>query len=71
MSRLSLIISTLFLALIAALPVRAEVEIQEVTSPSGLRPGWSKNIPCLSWRWKSAFAAARRWMHPVSVVPPI
>lgn len=38
MSRLSLIISTLFLALIAALPVRAEVEIQEVTSPpSGLK----------------------------------
>ena len=37
MTRLSLILSTLCLALIAALPARAEVDIQEVTSPGGLK----------------------------------
>ncbi|WP_421701943.1 M16 family metallopeptidase [Aliiroseovarius sp.] len=37
MNRLSLIVSTLFLAVLAALPARAEVDIQEVTSPGGLK----------------------------------
>lgn len=37
MNRLTLILSTLVLALIAALPARAEVDIQEVTSPGGLK----------------------------------
>jgi len=37
MNRLTLILSTLVLALSAALPARAEVDIQEVTSPGGLK----------------------------------
>jgi zinc protease len=37
MTRLTLILSTLLLTLIAVLPARAEVEIQEVTSPGGLK----------------------------------
>lgn len=37
MNRLTLILSTLVLALTAALPARAEVDIQEVTSPGGLK----------------------------------
>lgn len=52
--------ATLFLAL----PLRAEIAVEEVTSPGGIRAWLVSERRSPSSRWSCASAAARRWTRP-------